>query len=55
VFENKVRRKVFGPKKAEESKQFGFLNNEDLSVKIVKSWKLLWVRNVDRVNETRNA
>jgi hypothetical protein len=49
VAENKVLRKIFGPKKDEVSEQLRILHNEELCVRIVASGRLQWAGHVKRI------
>jgi hypothetical protein len=61
VFENRVFRKVFGPKRDEVTGEWRKLHNEELSdlyslpniVRVVKSRIMRWVGHVARVGEGR--
>jgi hypothetical protein len=63
VFENRVLRRMFGPKRDEETGGLRKLHNEDLhnlysspSInRIIKSRRMRWARHVARMGEKRNA
>jgi len=63
VFENRVLRRVFGPKRDEVTGEWRKLNNEDLKdlyslpsiVRVVKSRSMRWARHVARVGEGRGV
>jgi hypothetical protein len=59
VFENRVLRRVFGPKKDEVTGEWRKLQNEELSdlyslpniVRVVKSRRMRWAEHVSRMGE----
>jgi len=61
VFENRVLRKVFGPKRDEVTGEWGKLHNEELNdlyylsniVRVVKSRRMRWAGHVARMGEDR--
>ena len=61
AFENRVRRKIFGPKRDEVTGELRKLHNEELSdlyslpniVRVVKSRRMRWVGHVARMGERR--
>jgi len=63
VFENRVLRRVFGPKRDEVTGEWIKLHNEELrdfyslpnSVRVVKSRKMRWTGHVARVGEGRGV
>jgi hypothetical protein len=65
VFENRVLRKIFGPKKDEVTGGWRKLHNEELHIlysspstriiRIMKSWRIRWAGRVGRMWEKRNA
>jgi hypothetical protein len=63
VFENKVLRMIFGPKKDEVIGGWGKLHNEGLHdlyflpsiIRIIKSRRMRWAVHVARMGEKRNA
>jgi hypothetical protein len=63
VFENRVLRRVFGPKRDEVTEEWRKLHNEELSdlyslpniMRVVKSRRMRWAGHVAGMGETRNA
>ena len=63
VFENKVLRRVFEPKRDELTGEWRKLRNEELNnlfsspsiIRVIKSRRLKWVRHVARMEERRSA
>jgi hypothetical protein len=63
VFENKVLRSIFGPKRDEVTGGWRKLHNEELSdlssspsiIRIIKSRRMRWAEHVARMEEKRNA
>jgi len=63
VFENRVLRKVFGPKRDEVTGEWRKLHNEELNdlyslpnnVRVVKSRRMRWAGHVARVGEDRRV
>jgi hypothetical protein len=63
VFENKVLRRIFGPKREEVTGGWRKLQNEELRnlysspsiIRIIKSWRMRWAGHVVRMGEKRNA
>jgi hypothetical protein len=63
VFENRVLRRVFGPKRDEVTGEWRKLHNEELSdlyslpniVRVAKSRRMRWVGNVARIGEDRGV
>jgi len=63
VFENRVLRRVFGPKRDEVTGEWRKLHNEELSnlyslpniVRVVKSRRMRWTRHVARMGEGRGV
>ena len=61
VFENRVLRKVFGPKRVEVTGEWRKLHNEELNdlysspniVRVVKSRRMRWAGHVARMGEDR--
>jgi hypothetical protein len=57
VFENRVLRRIFGPKKDEVTERWRELHNEELRhlcsspsiIRIITSWKMKWARHVARM------
>jgi hypothetical protein len=63
VFENRVLRRVFGPKRNEVTGEWKKLHNEELNelyslpniMRVVKSRRMRWARNVARIGEERGV
>jgi hypothetical protein len=63
VFENKVLKRIFGPKRDEMTGGWRKLHNEELRdlysspniIRIIKSRRMRWVGHVARMGEKRNA
>jgi hypothetical protein len=63
VFENRVLRRIFGPKRAEVTGEWRKLHNEELRdlypspniIRIIKSRRMRWAGHVSRMWEKRNA
>jgi hypothetical protein len=63
VFENKVLRRIFGPKRDEVTGEWRRLHNKELYalysspniIRVVKSRRLRWAGHVARMGETRGA
>jgi hypothetical protein len=63
VFENRVLKRIFGPKRDEETGGWRKLHNEELHnsysspsiIKIIKSRRMRWSGHVARMGEKRNA
>jgi hypothetical protein len=63
VFENRVLRRIFGPKRDEETGGWRKLHNEQLHnlysspriIRIIKSRRMRWAGHVARMEEKRNA
>jgi hypothetical protein len=63
VFENRVLRRVFGPKRDEVTGEWRKLNNEELNnlysspsiVRVVKSSRMRWAGHVARMGEERGV
>jgi hypothetical protein len=63
VFENKVLKKIFGPKRDEVTGGLRKLHNEELPdlysspsiIRIIKSRRMRWAEHVARMGEKRNA
>jgi hypothetical protein len=63
VFENRVLRRIFGPKRDEVTGEWRKLLNKELRdlysspsiIRIIKSMRMRWARHVARMGEKRNA
>jgi hypothetical protein len=63
VFENRVLRRIFGPKRDEVTGEWRKLHNEELRdlysspsiIRIIKSRRIRWAGHVARMGEKRNA
>jgi hypothetical protein len=63
VFENRVLRRIFGPKRDEVAGEWRKLHNEELHelyslpsiIRIIKATRMRWVGHVARMGEKRNA
>jgi hypothetical protein len=63
VFENRVLRRIFGPRRDEVTRHWRKLRNEEFHnlhsspniIRMIKSWRMRWARHVARMGETRNA
>jgi hypothetical protein len=63
VFENRVLRRIFGPKRDEVTGECRKLHNEELHdlysspsiIKIIKARRMRWARHVARMGDKRNA
>jgi hypothetical protein len=63
VFENRVLRRIFGPKRDEVTGGWRKLRNEELHnlysspsiIKMIKSRRMRWAVNVARIGEKKNA
>jgi hypothetical protein len=63
VFENRVLRRIFGPKRNEVRGEWRKLHNEELRdlysspiiIRIIKSRRMRWAGHVARMGEKRNA
>jgi hypothetical protein len=63
VFENRVLRRIFGPKRDEVSGEWRKLHNEELHdlysspsiIRIIKKRRMRWAGHVARMGEKRNA
>jgi hypothetical protein len=61
VFENRVLRRIFGPKREEITGEWGKLHNEELNglyslpsiVRVIKSRRMRWVGHIARMGEGR--
>jgi hypothetical protein len=62
VFENRVLRRIFGPKRDEVTREWRKLHNEELPdlyyspsiIRIIKSRRMRWAGHVRRMGEKRN-
>jgi hypothetical protein len=63
VFENRVLRRIFGPKRDDVTGDWRKLHNEEIHnsysspniIRMIKSRRMRWAGNVARMGETRNA
>jgi hypothetical protein len=63
VFENRVRRRIFGPKRGEATGEWRRLHNEELNdlysssniIRVIKSRRMRWAGHVARMGEKRGA
>jgi hypothetical protein len=63
VFENRVLRRIFGPRRDEVTGDWRKLHNEEVHnlysspniIRMIKSRRMRWARHVARMGETRNA
>jgi hypothetical protein len=62
VFENRVLRRIFGPKRDEVTGEWRKLHNEELhdlysspSIRIIKARRMIWAGHVARMRESRNS
>jgi hypothetical protein len=63
VFENRVQRRIFGPKRDEVTGECRKLHNEELRdlysspsiIRMIKSRRMRWAGHVERMGEKRNA
>jgi hypothetical protein len=63
VFENRVLRRICGPKRDDVTGKLRKFHNKELRdlyslpsiIRIIKSWRMRWVSHVERMREKRNA
>jgi hypothetical protein len=63
VFENRVLRRIFGPKRDEMTGEWRKLHNQELRdlyssssiIRMIKSRRIIWTGHVTRMGEKRNA
>jgi hypothetical protein len=63
VFENRVLRRIFGPKRDEATGEWRRLHNEELNdlyssqniIRVIKSRRMRWARHVAHMGEKRGA
>jgi len=63
LFENRVLRRIYGPKRAEVTGEWGKLHNEELNdlysspniIRVIKSRIMSWVGHVARMGESRGV
>jgi len=63
MFENRVLRRIFGPRRDEVTEEWGRLHNEELNdlysspniVRVIKSRRMRWAGYVARMGEERGA
>jgi hypothetical protein len=63
VFENRVLRRIYGPKRDEVTGEWRKLHNEELRdlysslsiIRMIKSRRMIWAGHVARMGEKRNA
>jgi hypothetical protein len=63
VLENRVLRKIFGPKREDVAEEYRRLHNEQLHklyaspniIRVIKSRSMRWARNLARMGEMRNT
>jgi hypothetical protein len=63
VFENRMQRRIFGPKRDEVTREWRKLHNEELrdfcsspsTIRIIKSRRMRWAGHVARKGEKRNT
>jgi len=63
VFENRVLRRIFGPRRDEVAREWRKLHNEELNdlysslriVRVIKSRRIMWAGHVARIGERRGV
>jgi hypothetical protein len=63
VFENRMLRRIFGPKRDETTGEWRKLHNEELRdlyfspsiIRIIKSKRMRWAEHIARMREKRNV
>jgi hypothetical protein len=63
VFENRMLKRIFGPKRGEEARNWRRLHNEELRnlyaspniIRVIKSEKMRWAGHVAHMGDMRNT